>query len=245
MVEHVLTVACTVLQSSENFHKVVIYAVYARLKRRFLARLAYCRLDLFLCTLDGLLNACGMYASVGYELLKCEPRSLAAHGVKTRESYRLGSVVYNKVAPRHLRYCTDIPSLSAYSPALHIVARQRYYRYGSLRYVVGCVALNRRRDYLVGELLAVLLELSLRLGYTCGGLVLKLVVYRFEQLGFRLLGGKSRYLLKLYDLLTYQFVKLSLLFFRAVHFLRQRFFLFFKRFVFVFDCFLTLHSAFL
>ena len=80
--KHVLTVAGTVFQPSEQLYKLAVQTVYAGLKRCLLARLFNGHLDLVTRLFHHFLNAGGVDTSVGYELFKRYTRDLAAYGIK-------------------------------------------------------------------------------------------------------------------------------------------------------------------
>ncbi len=64
---------------------------------------------------------CGMDASVGDELLERDAGGLAAHGVERGQQHAAGRVVHENVDARHLLEGSDVASLTADDPTLHVL----------------------------------------------------------------------------------------------------------------------------
>ena len=200
MYKNILTVARTVFQAAEHADELAAESVNADLKYSLFARLLDRILDLALRLFDHLLDTRGMDTAVVYQLFERQTRHLAADGVEARERYCLGGIVYDKVNARQRLYRADISTLSAYDPALHIVAGQRNDRYGYLGGIISGAALNSKRNYLLRLLIRVLAHLALYLDNAHSRLVTDLALELLEHLLLSLLCGKSRDLLELCDL---------------------------------------------
>ncbi len=94
------------------------------LEQRPLAGVSDARLDLGARLLERLLDRSRVDSPVGHQLLECDPGHLSPHRVERSDGDRLGSVVDDEVDPGHRLEGTDVPTLAADDPALHVVGRE-------------------------------------------------------------------------------------------------------------------------
>ena len=99
MVEHVLTVACTVLELAEEFHKLRMHAVDAGIYYGALARLFDSSLYLTARFVNGFLNAGRMDAPVCNKLFQRYARNFTAYRIKAGKCDGFGRVVNDEVTP--------------------------------------------------------------------------------------------------------------------------------------------------
>ncbi len=147
------------MQLAEQAHKLRVQAGDAGLEGRLLTGGFHLLLDLLAAALHALLDAPGVDAAVGDELLEGHAGDLAAHGVEAGEHDGLGRVVHDEVNAGGLLEGADVAALAADDAALHVVARQRDHGDGALRGVVYRAALDGKRDDLVGLAVGFLLRL--------------------------------------------------------------------------------------
>ena len=93
VLQQVLSVARTVFHLTDKTYKVGMQAVDTEVDDGTLAGLDDFLLNLLAHFVDHLLDACRVDTAVGHELMECQTRYLAAHGVKTRKDNCLGGVV--------------------------------------------------------------------------------------------------------------------------------------------------------
>ena len=142
MVEHVLTVACTVLELAEEFHKLRMHAVDAGIYYGALARLFDSSLYLTARFVNGFLNAGRMDAPVCNKLFQRYARNFTAYRIKAGKCDGFGRVVNDEVNARDCFKRTDITALAADNAAFHLIVRQRNNGNSRFRRMVGCTALN-------------------------------------------------------------------------------------------------------
>ena len=226
MLEHVLTVACAVLEPSEQLDKLGRQPVNAGLECRLLARLLDRRVNLALRLLDHLLDARRMDASVGDQLLKRNARDLAAYRIESGKRDRLGRVVDYQIDSRESFYRADVSSLASDDASLHVLARERNDGNRGLRNVIRRASLYRQRYDIAGAALRLVLEIRLQLGKLHCLLVTYLRRELFHKLRFRLLGGHAGDLLKLFLLLCNKLFDAFVQFFVLAYLLCELLFLF-------------------
>ena len=103
-------------------------------------------LDLFLDLRHDLLDACGVDAAVGYELVECQSRDFAAHGVESREDDGFGGIVDDDLDAGCGFQRADVAAFATDDAALDLVALDVEDGYGILD---GCFrrnALDRGHD---------------------------------------------------------------------------------------------------
>ena len=161
VVEHVLSVARAIAQTSEELHKLGMKPVYARFKRRLLARFLDALVNLALRLLDHLLDARRMDAPIRHELLQCDASHFAAHRVETRKDDSLGRIVDDKVDSCQRLKRADVAPLASDDATFHLIVRQRDHRNRRLRHLIGSTALDGERDDVARTLVRLILRLLL------------------------------------------------------------------------------------
>ena len=96
-------------------------SVDSQVDRRALADLDDLLLDLLLNLGDYLLDACGVDAAVGDELVQGQTRDFAAYGIEAREDDSLGGVVDDDLDARRGLQSADVAALAADDAALDLV----------------------------------------------------------------------------------------------------------------------------
>ncbi len=189
VLQHVLAVAGTVLHAAEQAHELGVDAVNVRLEHGALALGLDGGVDLLLGLGDHFLDAGGVDAAVGDELLQRQTGHLAADGVKAGDGDCLGGVVDDQVAAGQRLNGADVAALAADDAAFHLVVRQRHDRYGHFAGVVGGAALDRRGDDLAGHAVGLVLVLGFDLFELGGLLVRDLGFERLDQIGLGFFDG--------------------------------------------------------
>ena len=82
MVEDILTVAGTVLKTTDKLNELIVYTVYTGINNSSFTGLLNCLINFSLSFFMYLLNKSGMNTSVGNELFKSYSCNLTAYGVK-------------------------------------------------------------------------------------------------------------------------------------------------------------------
>ena len=137
--------------------------------------------------LHHVLDAGGMDAAVGDELLQGDSRHLAADGVEAGHGDGLGGVVDDEIDAGDGLEGADVAALAADDAALHLVVGQGHHGYRRLRRVVGGAALDGDRDDFTGVLIGLLLVAGLDLLDLHGLLVGDLGFDVLEQIGLGVL----------------------------------------------------------
>ena len=137
--------------------------VDAGIERSLLARLADALVHKVLCLLVQLLDASGMDAAVGDEVLERHARGLAADGVEAREDDGLGRVVDHEVDAGNLLERADVASLAADDAALEVVGGNVDGGDGDLAGLIGGATLDGGRDDLAGGLVGLVADAHLGL----------------------------------------------------------------------------------
>ena len=117
--------------------------VDARVEGGLLARLLDALVDEGLGLLEHLLDARGVDAAVGDEVLHRDAADLAAHGIEAGDRDALGGVVDDQVGAGQLLEGADVAALAADDAALEVVGGDVDRRDGALGGVVGGDALDR------------------------------------------------------------------------------------------------------
>jgi len=204
VLEHVLSVAGAVLHAAQELDELRMDRVQVGFKHRLLAGLADLVLHLAAGLLHDLLDAGGVDAAVGDELLQRHPGDLAAHRVETGDDDRLGRVVDDEVDAGGGFEGADVAALAADDAALHVVVGQRHHRYRGLRHVVGGALLDGEGDEVAGLLVGLLLRLGLDFAHHDGGVVVCILADAVHQLFPGLFEGHVGYALKFLLLLRVQ-----------------------------------------
>ena len=179
VVQDVLPIAGAVAQPAQELDQLVVDAVDAHLQHGTLALLLDGGFHLPAGLFHGLLNAGGVDAPVGDELLQGDAGHFPAHRLKAGEGDGLGRVVDNQVHAGEGFNGPDVPALPADDAALHLVVGQGHHADGGFADVVGRAALDGQGDDLPGGFVRVLFGLLLKLpdfhGLLVGELALQVV----------------------------------------------------------------------
>ena len=146
MLQQVLSVGRTVFHLADHADQFGVQSVDSQVDRRALADLDDLLLDLLLNLGDHLLDACGVDAAVGDELVQGQTRDFAAYGIEAREDDGLGGVVDDDLDARCGLQGADVAALAADDAALDLVALDVEHRHGVFDGRLGRHALNRRHD---------------------------------------------------------------------------------------------------
>ena len=172
--EHVLTEGGAIAQGTEGLDELGVQVVDAGIEGRLLAGLADALGDEGLRLLVELLDASGVDAAVGDQVLERDARGLAADGVEAREHDGLGGVVDDEGDAGHLLEGADVAALAADDATLEVVGGDVDGGDGDLAGLVGGAALDGGGDDLAGGLVGLgadgLLGLAQDLGLLADGL---------------------------------------------------------------------------
>ena len=195
--EDVLTVAGTVLKSTQKLYKLGIDSVDTDLEGRALTRRLDLSLDLTASLVNGVLDTGGMDTSVGDELFKGKTCDLTANGVEAGNGDRLGGIVNDKINARKLLDGTDVSALASDYSTLHIVAGKSDGRGSGLGNVVGRTSLNSKRDDVLCFSVRLLAKTGLDLNDLESRIVLNVLLDTLKKLSLCLVDGAARNSLKL------------------------------------------------
>ncbi len=132
MVEAVLSVTGPVIEPSQNLYKIRVQSVDTDFQNDSLTFAPDLGLHFLLGLLETVLDAGRMNASVLDQFFKCDPGDLPPHRIEAGNRYRFRSIVDYQVSACSALDRPDVPSLTAYDPALHLIVRKSNDRYGSL-----------------------------------------------------------------------------------------------------------------
>ena len=194
--KRVLTVRGTVLHATKELDKLGMKAVNAGLEYRLLTRLLNCGINVAASLLNHLLNSCGMDSAVANQLLKCDSRDLAAHGIKAGNGDNVGRIVDDKLHAGEILDGTDVTALTTDDTSLHIVTGNGYNGNCDLADVVCGTTLNSERENVLRLSVGLLLKALLILCDLECGLVLHLAVKSCNELCLCILAGETCNLLK-------------------------------------------------
>ena len=213
MLQKVLAVGGAVFHLSDHADQFGVQAVDAQVDRRAFADLDDLLLDLFLDLRHHLLDACGMDAAVGHELVQGQPGDFAAHGIEAREDDRLGGVVHDDLDARGGLEGADVAAFAADDAALDFVALNVEDRHGVLDGRLRGYALDRRHDDPFGLLRGGHLRLFDRLVDVGGGFGLGLGLHVLDEDVLGVFRTHARNLLQTHVLFALHLVDLLLLVF--------------------------------
>ena len=192
VVQHVLAVTGAVAQAAQQLHQLVVNAAQAHFQHGALALLLDGGLHFPAGLFHRLLNAGGMNAPVGNELLQRNAGHLPADRLKAGKGDGLWCVVNDQVHAREGFNGPDVPAFPADDPALHLVVGQGNYADGSFRHMVRRAALNGQGDDFPGGMVRLLLGLLLKLPDSHSLLVGQLVFQVVQQVFFCLVHREGR-----------------------------------------------------
>src|SRR5919112_1759497 len=118
----------------------------SRLVRGLLADLDDLRIHFLAGLVDDLLDAPGMDAAVGDELLERETCDLASDRIEARDDDSVRRVVDDHVDARSELEGADVPSLATDDTTLHLIIRERHRGHRALGRMLGGNALNGESD---------------------------------------------------------------------------------------------------
>jgi len=136
-----------------------------------------------------LLDSGGMDPSILEQLLERHAGDLPADAVEPRQDDRSRRVVDDEVDPGEVLERTDVPTLSADDPALHVVRRQLHDRHRGLCGVSGGKPLHADRQDVAHPTLCVAFGLVLDLADPASGVMPRPILDLLEQ---QLLGPRGR-----------------------------------------------------
>jgi hypothetical protein len=215
VLEHVLAIACTKLQTSQDLDQIRVQAVNANLERGLLAIFTDALVHFLAGFLHHFFNAGRMDPSVSNQLLQRGAGDLAADRVKARQDDGFRRIVDDQVNPRQRLKRTDVASFASDDAALHLFVRQRDDGYRRFGYVIGCAALDGKRNDLSCLLVGVFLSLRFDFFDHLRGFVTYLLLDIGEDNRTGLFHGQRGDAFQLRHLVTVQLVDLRLCLFNA------------------------------
>ena len=165
--------------------------VYSCLYHSTLALLLNCSFNLSSSLSDGFLYSRRMNTSVKYQLFKGHTRDFAPYRVKARKGYRFRCVIYYQINAGRRFERPYVASLTSDYASLHLIVRERHYRDGHFRRVVGGASLYRLTYNAFRNTVRIVLEPLLIVHYLDGFFVIQLAVKQVEQMNLCLFLGKA------------------------------------------------------
>ena len=209
MLKHVLTKRGTVAQGTKGLDDLGVQVVNAGIEGSLLASLAHALLNQVGSLVIHLLDAGGVNAAVGDEVLEGNTGGLTTDRVEARKNDGLGRVVNHEVDAGNLLEGPDVATLATDDTALEVIRGNVHGGNGDLGCVVGSAALNRQGQNLLGGLVALGANLLLGLANDRGGLVGDLAANLIEELLVGVLAGKVGDALELGGLLCAELLELA------------------------------------
>ena len=209
VLEHVLAKRSAVTQGAQGLNDLGVQVVDAGIEGSLLASLAHALLNQIGGLVVHLLDAGGVNAAVGNEVLEGNAGSLATDRVEARKNDGLGRVVDHEINAGNLLERADVTTLAADDAALEVIGGNVHGGNGDLGGVVGGAALNRQGEDLLSGLVALCANLLLGLADDRGSLVGNLATNLIEQLLVGVLAGQVGDALKLRGLLGAKFLELA------------------------------------
>ena len=155
------------------------------------------------------LDAGGVDAAVGHQLVERQTCDLAAHGVETAEHYGLGRVVYYDFYARGGFKGADVAALAAYDAAFYLIAVDMEHRHRVFDGCLGGHALYALHHYALGFLIGRELGLVHDVVDISGGGSLGLVAQRFHEFLLGFLAAQAADVLELLAGLRLELVELG------------------------------------
>jgi len=209
VLKHVLTKRGTVAQGTKGLDDLGVQVVNAGIECSLLASLAHALLNQVGSLVIHLLDAGGVNAAVGDEVLQSNTGGLTTDRVEARKNDGLGRVVDHEVDAGNLLEGPDVATLATDDTALEVIRGNVHGGNGDLGSVVGSAALNRQGQNLLGGLVALGANLLLGLANNRGGLVGDLAANLIEELLVGILAGKVGDTLELGGLLCAELLELT------------------------------------
>ena len=210
MVENVLPVTGSPAHAADQLDQLGVKSVHATLVGCLLTSLDDRCLHFLFRLVDDLLDAAGMDASVGYQLLQREPRDLAPHRIEAGDHYGVRRVIDDDVDAGGQLEGADVPSFPADDAALHLIIGKRDRRHRSLDALLRRNALDRQRDDFLRFTLRVAFCRLANLTDSVRGVGLRFFFHPMHQLGFGIGRGDSGELLEAASFFAEEFFKLLL-----------------------------------
>ena len=184
--QHVLAVAGAVTHAAQELDQLRMDAVQVGLKDGLFAGLADLVVHFLAGLLHHLLDAGGVDAAVGDQLLQGDAGDLAAHRIEGGDDHGLGGVVDDEIHARGGLQRADVAALAADDAALHVVVGQRNHGHGGLGHVIRRALLDGGGDDVAGLLVRLLLGAGFNLAHHDGGVVVGVLLDAVDQdvLGF-------------------------------------------------------------
>ena len=181
VLEDVLAVAGAVAQAPQQVGLLAVEPAHVGVHTGLLAALADGLGDLLADFGDDLLDAGGVDAAVGDELLEGQAGDLAADGVKGADHHHAGGIVHDHVHAGGLLESPDVAAFAADDAALHVVGGDVHGADGAGAGVLGGIALDGGDDDLAAAVLGGFLGLVEHLLDQGPGVVLDLVLDAGQQ----------------------------------------------------------------
>ena len=196
VLQQVLTIAGAVLHLTNHADEFGVQAMDTHVDSGAFTGLDDFFLDLTAHFGNNLLDACRMDAAVAHQLVQCQTGDLAAHGVKARQHDSLGGVIHNDFDASGSLQGTDIASLAADDASLNLVIINMEDGHSILDSGLGGNALDGLNDdalcLLVGGHLGIVHDVV----DIAGGIGLRLVLERLDELLLGFLGRQSTHVLQ-------------------------------------------------
>ena len=208
VLQQVLTIRRAVLHLTDEANQLGVQAVDTQVDGGTLTHLDDLLLDLLLDLGNHLLDAGGVDAAVGHELVQGEAGNLTTHGVEAAQDDGLGGVIDDDLDARSGLQGADVATLTADDATLDLVALDVEDRHGILDGRLGGHTLNRGHDDALGLLGGRHLGLLDGLADVGLGLALGLGLHILDQDVLGLLRAHTRNLLQAYILLTAHLLQL-------------------------------------
>ena len=146
VVEHILTVTGTELQTAEQAYKLCVDAVDTDLKDSTFTGLLDDGINFTAGFFHHFLNAGGMNTTVGNEFFQSETSNLTADRVKAGQSDRLRHIVDDQIDAGQRFNGTDISALTTDDTALHFIVGKVHNGNGCLGHHIGRKPLDSEGD---------------------------------------------------------------------------------------------------
>ena len=204
MAQHILAKAGAVLQTADELDQVGMQAVNAQLHNGFVALALHLNFQFAAALVDSLLDAGRVDTAISNQAFQRHAGDLAAGLVKAGQRDSLRRVVNDEVTAGGGLQGTDVAALAANDAALHLVAGQRHNADGGLAGGVSRAAGNGLANQLTGEVVALVLHVSLVGADLHSLFVGQLIVHLLQQHGAGVLFGHGRDGFQLFGLAQFQ-----------------------------------------
>ena len=150
MIQHILSVAGTVFQASQQFDKLWSQTVDSNGKGCLFAGFLDILLNFFLGFFNHFFDTGRMNPSIIDELFKGDAGNFPAYGVKTGNNNCFRGIIDNQINACQGFQRTDVSAFPADDPAFHFIIGQAHYGNRSLRHLIGSTALDGQRNDVPG-----------------------------------------------------------------------------------------------